>query len=431
MKKCYYIFLISILSIPSFGKTKKYLKSAQDLHIIKNDSLELLKKQFRNEMIHELDNIMSYWIKNAVDNENGGFIGKINGDDMLFPKADKGLVLNSRILWTFSAAYLQNPKQEYKTMATRAYDYLMKYFWDTKNGGAYWSVDYLGNPKERHKQIYGQGFLLYGLSEYYRAFKDPKALNVAKEIYFLLVKNAYDKTNGGYFEVTTEEWNLTEDKVITQGKADQKKSMNTHLHIIEPFTNLYRVWRDPGLKKQLDGLLHVFTKYIINPETGTQILFLTEDWKSRSEIISYGHDIEASWLLLETAEVLRENTWIERIKPYSIGLSNAALKGIDKDGGMFYEIEGNHIKKQKDWWPQAESMVGFYNSFEITKDSKYLEQSLKSWDFIKKNLISETGEWYWGIDENNEPLTKMDKIGMWKCPYHNARACLEMIRRLE
>ena len=431
MKKCYYIFLISILSIPSFGKTKKYLKSAQDLHIIKNDSLELLKKQFRNEMIHELDNIMSYWIKNAVDNENGGFIGKINGDDMLFPKADKGLVLTSRILWTFSAAYLQNPKQEYKTMATRAYDYLMKYFWDTKNGGAYWSVDYLGNPKERHKQIYGQGFLLYGLSEYYRAFKDPKALNVAKEIYFLLVKNAYDKTNGGYFEVTTEEWNLTEDKVITQGKADQKKSMNTHLHIIEPFTNLYRVWRDPGLKKQLDGLLHVFTKYIINPETGTQILFLTEDWKSRSEIISYGHDIEASWLLLETAEVLRENTWIERIKPYSIGLSNAALKGIDKDGGMFYEIEGNHIKKQKDWWPQAESMVGFYNSFEITKDSKYLEQSLKSWDFIKKNLISETGEWYWGIDENNEPLTKMDKIGMWKCPYHNARACLEMIRRLE
>lgn len=431
MKKCFYIFLISILSIPSFGKTKKYLKIVQDLHIIKNDSLELSKKQFRNEMIHELDNIMSYWIKNAVDNENGGFIGKINGDDMLFPKADKGLVLNSRILWTFSAAYLQNPKQEYKTMATRAYDYLMKYFWDTKNGGAYWSVDYLGNPKERHKQIYGQGFLLYGLSEYYRAFKDPKALNVAKEIYFLLVKNAYDKTNGGYFEVTTEEWNLTQDKVITQGKADQKKSMNTHLHIIEPFTNLYRVWKDPGLKKQLDGLLHVFTKYIINPETGAQILFLTEDWKSRSEIISYGHDIEASWLLLETAEVLRENTWIERIKPYSIGLSNAALKGIDKDGGMFYEIEENHIKKQKDWWPQAESMVGFYNSYEITKDSKYLKQSLKSWDFIKKNLVSKTGEWYWGIDENNEPLTKMDKIGMWKCPYHNARACLEMIRRLE
>ena len=431
MKKYAFIFFVLVLSKPSFGKTKKHYNNVPDLHIIKNDSLVLLKKQYRNEMISELDNILSYWIKNAVDNENGGFIGKINGDDKLFPKADKGLVLNSRILWTFSAAYLQNPKAEYKAMATRAYEYLMKHFWDTKNGGAYWSVDYLGNPKERYKQIYGQGFLLYGISEYYRAFKDPKALNVAKEIYFLLVKNAFDKTNGGYFEVTTEDWSITQDNIITQGKEDQKKSMNTHLHIIEPFTNLFRVWRDPGLKKQLEGLLEVFSNHIINPQTGTQILFLTEDWKSRSDIISYGHDIEASWLLLETAEVLRENKWIEKIKPISIRLSNAAINGIDKDGGMFYEIEGNHIKKQKDWWPQAEAMVGFYNSYEITKDSKYLNQSLKSWDFIKKNLISETGEWYWGVDENNKPLTKMDKIGMWKCPYHNARACLEMIRRLE
>jgi mannobiose 2-epimerase len=340
-------------------------------------------------------------------------------------------VLNSRILWTFSAAYIHNPKPEYKMMAQRAYAYLMKYFWDNKNGGGYWSVDYKGNPKEKHKQIYGQGFMLYGLSEYYRAFGDKAALNSAIELFKLIEKHGFDKINGGYFEVATESWKLTEDKVITQGKTDQKKSMNTHLHIIEPYTNLYRVWKDPFLKKQLYGLLNNFTEHIIDKKTQTQILFLTDDWQPRSEIISYGHDIEASWLLLETAEVLHDKQWIEKIKPYSIGLSKAAQKGIDTDGGMYYETEEGHTKTQKDWWPQAEAMVGFYNSFEISKDKTYFDQALKSWDFIKENLVSKTGEWYWGINADGQALSKMDKVGMWKCPYHNARACMEMIRRLK
>lgn len=394
------------------------------------DSLYFSKEQFRSEIKTELENILSYWINNSIDQENGGFIGKIDGKDVKYPKADKGLVLNSRILWTFSSAYIHNPKPEYKMMAQRAYSYLMKYFWDKKNGGGYWSVDYLGNPKEKHKQVYGQGFMLYGLSEYYRAFGDKAALNTATELFKLIEKHGYDKTNGGYFEVATENWQLTDDKVITQGKSDQKKSMNTHLHIIEPYTNLYRVWKDPFLKKQLYGLLNNFTEHIIDKKTQTQILFLTDDWKPRSEIISYGHDIEASWLLLETAEVLHDKPWIEKIKPYSIGLSDSALKGIDKDGGMFYETEHGHIKTQKDWWPQAEAMVGFYNSFQITKDQKYFDQAQKSWDFIKKNLVSKTGEWYWGVNANGQALTNMDKVGMWKCPYHNARACMEMIRRL-
>ncbi|CAN1544619.1 COG2942 N-acyl-D-glucosamine 2-epimerase [Spirosomataceae bacterium] len=395
------------------------------------DSLLLSKERFRTEMETELENILSYWIKNAVDQENGGFIGKIDGNDVKYPKADKGLVLNSRILWTFSAAYIHNPKPEYKMMAQRAYVYLMKYFWDNKNGGGYWSVDYKGNPKEKHKQIYGQGFMLYGLSEYYRAFGDKAALNSAIELFKLIEKHGFDKINGGYFEVATENWKLTEDKVITQGKTDQKKSMNTHLHIIEPYTNLYRVWKDPFLKKQLYGLLNNFTEHIIDKKTQTQILFLTDDWQPRSEIISYGHDIEASWLLLETAEVLHDKQWIEKIKPYSIGLSKAAQKGIDTDGGMYYETEEGHTKTQKDWWPQAEAMVGFYNSFEISKDKTYFDQALKSWDFIKKNLVSKTGEWYWGINADGQALFKMDKVGMWKCPYHNARACMEMIRRLK
>jgi mannobiose 2-epimerase len=207
--------------------------------------------------------------------------------------------------------------------------------------------------------------------------------------------------------------------------------MNTHLHIIEPYTNLYRVWKDPVLKRQLYGLLTNFTDHIIDKKTGTQILFLTDDWQPRSEIISFGHDVEASWLLFETAEILEDKQWIEKIKPFSINLGDAAQKGVDLDGGMYYEKEDGHIKSQKDWWPQAEAMVGFYNSYQITKDEKYFYQAQKSWDFIKNNLISKTGEWYSGVNENKQPLLKMDKVGMWKCPYHNARACMEMTKRLE
>ncbi|WP_255076890.1 AGE family epimerase/isomerase [Lacihabitans sp. CCS-44] len=427
------ITLISLLFVFSIfeSQAKTEFQKVPESDTLKTDSLENEKRKFRNEMSQELESILNYWIKNSIDKENGGFIGKVDGNDKVYPNADKGLVLNSRILWTFSAAYIHNPKPEYKMMADRSYTYLMKYFWDKKNGGGYWSVDYLGKPKEKHKQMYGQGFMLYGLSEYYRAFGNKSALNTAITLFKLIEKHGYDTKNGGYFEVATEDWKITEDKVITQGKSDQKKSMNTHLHIIEPYTNLYRVWKDPFLKKQLYGLLTNFTENIIDKNTKTQILFLTDDWQPRSEIISYGHDIEASWLLLETAEVLHDKTWIEKIKPFSIGLSDAAQKGIDNDGGMFYEIDGSHLKTQKDWWPQAEAMVGFYNSYQISSDLKYFNQSRKSWDFIKKNLLTATGEWYWGVDANGKPLTNMDKIGMWKCPYHNARACMEMIRRLE
>ncbi len=433
MKLISKLFLVGISLFIFQNKTAAFFPNESEFEAFstKIDSLENQKKVFRNEMQKELDNILNYWLKNAVDSKNGGFIGRVDGNDKVYANADKGLVLNSRILWTFSAAYIQNPQPAYKMMADRAYNYLMEHFWDKKNGGGYWSVDYLGKPKEKHKQMYGQGFMLYGLSEYYRAFGNKSALNSAIELFGLIEKNGYDKKNGGYFEVATENWEITEDKVITQGKADQKKSMNTHLHIIEPYTNLYRVWKDPFLKKQLYGLLNNFTEHIIDKKTQTQILFLTDDWQPRSEIISYGHDIEASWLLLETAEVLHDKQWIEKIKPYSIGLSKAAQKGIDTDGGMYYETEEGHTKTQKDWWPQAEAMVGFYNSFEISKDKTYFDQALKSWNFIKKNLVSKTGEWYWGINADGQALSKMDKVGMWKCPYHNARACMEMIRRLK
>lgn len=387
-------------------------------------------KVFKSEIEKELDNILNYWIEHAVDKEHGGFYGKITADDAIIKDAEKGLVLNSRILWTFSAAYIHNPKPVYKEMATRAYEYLLAHFWDQKNSGGYWSVDSLGNPKQTHKQIYGQGFMLYGFSEYYRAFNDKQALDKAIELFQILEQVAFDKKHGGYYEVTTADWKIIQDTVITQGKEDQKKSMNTHLHIIEPYTNLYRVWKNQHLAKQIRGLLRDFSDHIVDKQTHTQHLFFADDWTVKSDIVSFGHDIESSWLLVEAAEVLGDKRRIEPVKKLAVKIAQASTKGLDTDGGMFNEQDPHHLNKEKHWWVQAEAMVGFLNAYEITKQKAFLDHSLASWDFIKKSLVTSTGEWYWGLDGNNVPMKKQDKAGFWKCPYHNARACMEVIRRL-
>lgn len=393
--------------------------------------IEDIKLNFKKEIETELNHILDFWVNHAVDNDFGGFIGKMDAQDKIYPDADKGLVLNSRILWTFSAAYLQNPKPVYKQLAKRAFDYLLEYFWDPKNGGGFWSVDYKGNPKQTHKQIYGQGFMLYGFSEYYRVFRVSKALDKAIELFQMIEYVAFDKKYGGYFEVASADWKIMQDAgIITQGNAEQKKSMNTHLHIIEPYTNLYSVWKNHHLAKQIKGLLHDFSEHIIDKNSHTQNLFFTDNWQVKSDIVSYGHDIEASWLLTESAEGLHDKKLITKFNQIAVEITDASIKGLDSDGGMFNEKDSKHLNREKHWWPQAEAMVGFLNTYQITKDEKYLRLSLASWEFIKKNLITPSGEWYWGLGENNEPMKKQDKIGMWKCPYHNARACMEIIRRL-
>lgn len=393
--------------------------------------MEDIRLNFKKEIEVELNSLLDFWVKHAIDETNGGFIGKMDIDNTIHPEADKGLVLNSRILWTFSAAYSHHPKSIYQTLAKRAFDYLLDYFWDTQHGGGYWSVDYQGTPKLKHKQIYGQGFMLYGFTEYYRVFGDLKALNKAIELFQLIEQVAFDTIHGGYYEVAAADWEIIQDVgIITQGNVEQKKSMNTHLHIIEAYTNLYRVWKNEHLAEQIRNLLHNFTEHIIDKHTYTQHLFFADNWEVKSAIISFGHDIESSWLLCESAGVLEDKKHIDEINEVAVAMALSAIQGVDKDGGMFNEKEANHLNREKHWWTQAEAMVGFLNVYQLIKDEKFLHLSLSTWGFIKKNLITPTAEWYWGINEHNQPMKNQDKIGMWKCPYHNVRACLEMMKRL-
>jgi mannobiose 2-epimerase len=390
-----------------------------------------LLRNYRQEMEQELKNILAFWMEHTLDFTNGGFYGKIDNDNKIYPDAPKGSVLNSRILWTFSAAYNYTNKTVYLQTAERAFKYISNYFVDKKSGGVYWSVDKRGDPLDTKKQIYALAFAVYGLSEYYLASEDEKAKQLSIDLYKAIVSHSYDKINGGYIEALTRDWKEIGDLRLSAKDSNEKKSMNTHLHVLEGFANLYRIWPDPTLKQKIVELIHIFLDHIIDPVSNHLILFFDEKWNGKSAIISYGHDIEAAWLIQEAAELIHDDALLQKVKLRSVKVAEAAERGLDKDGGLWYEKEADHLVKEKHWWPQAEAVVGFYNAYQLTADSSFLGKSLNSWKFIQRYLLDKKdGEWYWGVKEDYSVMEGEDKAGLWKCPYHNGRACLEILKRV-
>ncbi|MCA1758238.1 MAG: AGE family epimerase/isomerase [Bacteroidales bacterium] len=387
------------------------------------------KKQFENELT---DNILNYWVKEVYDTKRRTFFGRITNDGKEFPEAVLSAVLTTRILWTFSAAYRFYPTVIYKKMADEAFRILMETFWDNENGGIYWSVFPNGKPEDTKKQFYAEAFFIYAMSEYWLAFKDEKAKQIAVSMFMLMEKYAFDPEFGGYIEANTADWKETTDQRLSPKDLNVKKSMNTHLHILEAYTNLYRVYKDDQLKDKLEHLIRVFLDKILDEKTGHLILFFDKDWTVRSEIDSYGHDIEATWLMHEAAEVLGNHDIIEEVEKVAVKMTDVTIKeGLAQHGGMLYEKAEGHLQEQFDWWPQAEAVVGFFNTYQITKDEKYLAYSKKSWEFIQDYIIDKkNGEWFWGVGADLKPL-RGDKVGPWKGPYHNGRMCMEMIRRID
>jgi mannobiose 2-epimerase len=390
------------------------------------------EREYRKELESELTNIIDYWSSYTVDTVHGGFLGKIANDNSFDEFADKGAVLNARILWSFSAAY--NLENSYDlALADRAYDYITSHFLDTDFGGVYWTVDYEGKPKDAKKQVYALAFTIYAFSEYFMARGDDVVKDHAIALYRDLVTYSYDPDQGGYFEAFNREWQELDDLRLSDKDANEKKTMNTHLHILEALTNLYRIWPDEELKERIIALIRNFTTYIVDAETGRMILFFDENWTRKSDVISYGHDIEASWLLQEAAEAVHEPELLTEIKSLAVKMAEAALAGIDTDGSLWYEQEPakEHIIKEKHWWVQAEAMVGFYNAWQVSADPKFLDASLNTWRFVQKHILDkQNGEWLWGITEEGKLMENEDKAGLWKCPYHNSRACIELIRRI-
>lgn len=387
---------------------------------------------YASELKAELSSILNFWQHNALDEEYGGFIGEINSDNEMVPQADKGAVLNARILWSFSAAYRLNASQQYLEMANRAYDYIVHYFIDHKHGGVFWMVDYKGKVTDGKKQIYALAFTIYALSEYFMATANETARMYAITLYHQLIKHSFDPLMGGYFEAFGPEWEPLSDLRLSTKDANEKKTMNTHLHVLEAFTNLYRIWPDGELEDKIIGLLDNFNKHIIDNKNGHMVLFFDEEWNRKSSDISYGHDIEASWLILEAAETIAAPYWIDLAKNMAVKMAMYCMEGLDTDGALWYEkhAEQNHVTKEKHWWVQAEGMIGFFNAWQLSGNAAYLSLSLEIWDYVKNNLLDkENGEWFWGRDEQGR-LMNEDKAGVWKCPYHNSRACIEIISRI-
>ena len=387
-----------------------------------------LKLQVKDELTQ---NILPFWLDKMTD-QRSGFYGQINGNNQLIESADKGGILNARILWTFSSAYLHLKNPHYLTAANRAQEYILSHFFDNEWGGTYWSVTADGNPAETKKQIYAQAFFIYALSEHYRATGDKTSLEKAIELFHLIEKYSFDAIQYGYFEAYSHDWKLLDDLRLSAKDANEKKTMNTHLHILEAYTNLYRVWKNEKLEAQLENLILIFTDKIVNPSTHHLGLFFDENWVSKSNTVSYGHDIEAAWLIEEAARVLGNSGLLMKVQQICTGVAEAACEGLQPDGSLIYEFDPdkNHTDYDRHWWVQAEAVVGFLNTYELTGDPVWFERAEKCWQYIDKNLVDkEKGEWFWSIRADGSVNRDDDKAGFWKCPYHNSRMCFEAMMR--
>ncbi len=381
-----------------------------------------------------LENILPFWREHTVDHERGGFIGEMSNDQLVRPEAGKGLILNARILWTFSAAAQFTKDPADRALADRAYNYLVEHFFDREFGGFFWELDSSGNVVDATKKIYGQAFCVYAFSEYYRVFGDPAALQHAVDVFRMTFYKGSDAKNGGFWEAFARDWQPIDDVRLSAKDMNERKSMNTNLHVLEGLTSLHGVWPDPEVKAPLMELVIDFFTHIIDQRTNHFHHFFDDEWTPRSDSNTFGHDIEGSWLLCEAAEAAGSDSTITAVREAAVRVARTVLdEGLDVDGGLFYEgRNGRIIDSNKEWWPQAEAVVGFLNAYQISKDEAFLEAAGRCWEFIERHIIDrDHGEWFWRVNRCGDPDPLEPKVSMWKCPYHNSRACLEIIRRAE
>jgi mannobiose 2-epimerase len=378
-------------------------------------------------------NILPFWMKYLPDRVNGGFYGAVSNNLEVNNDVPRSAILCTRILWTFSAAYRKYKAAEYLEMAQWAYDYLTKVFWDKEYEGVFWSVDRNGKPVLSRKHHYAQAFTIYALSEYYQATQSPESLSLAQQLFSLLESHGFDPLFGGYIEGSSREWEALEDMRLAEDEPACRKSMNTMLHMLEAYTNLLRIWDDPRLKSQHRSLLETFEKQVINHASGHLKLFFNDDWSSLPGIDSYGHDIEASWLMWEAAQMHDDPSLSSQIRESSLQLAEAVYEdGLDADGSVFNAGNAQGVTDDsKAWWPQTEGMVGFYNAFQLSGKEYFLEAALDCWRFIQAHMIDRVnGDWFKQTDRAGIPDPTHLKAGFWDCPYHHSRACLILIEEL-
>lgn len=394
-----------------------------------NEWAGVLSAAARREL---LEGILPFWRRHAPE-PSGGFIGEMTNDLRVNPDASKGLILNARILWTFSAAARETGVAEDGELAQRSMAYLRERFRDRENGGYFWELTSGGAPLDTKKKTYGQAFCIYALAEHYRAFGLEASRDEAIALFRILEDRVRDRVHDGYDEVRHADWSPCEDMRLSEKDMNAVKSMNNHLHVLEAYTNLLRIWREPELEQRLGALIDLFQERILDAGGTHFHHFFDADWRPLSHTHTFGHDIEGSWLLYEAAEVLGDTVRLESARRTALKMAEAVLaEGVDDDGGLLYEALGRSIvNADKEWWPQAEAVVGLLNAWQLSGEDRYREAAVRCWGFIQARLVDrEHGEWFWKVTRVGVPDRSLPKISIWKCPYHNGRCCLEILHRL-
>lgn len=388
-----------------------------------------LPQEFRAELIA----IADWWVRYSQDHEKGGFYGEISVENQPIKTANKGVILNARILWFFSEVALAVDNADYRQCAQRAYDYIVANFVDEKFGGVFWELDAAGEPVNTKKQIYAQAFTVYALCAYYQLTQNAQALQLAQSCFELIERYGIDHKREGYLEAFTRDWGLIEDLRLSEKDLNYPKSQNTHLHILEAYTRLYQIDASPGVEAALRYNIEMFDKYMIDRNTHHLRMFMDLDWKDFSPGYTYGHDIEASWLIAQALESLGDEEYTKSLTPTLINIAEVTLnEGIGQRGQVLdsYDFSTRSVNTDAVWWVQAEALVGFLYAYSVTGDARFFNAAKNAWQFIKTYQVDHKhGEWLWLSTLNS--ANDHYKVGFWKCPYHNGRAMLEATRYLQ
>lgn len=386
----------------------------------------MFKDEIKNELVNH---IVPFWDA-LCDRENGGFYGFVDSDLKLDNFAPKGVILHSRILWFYSNCYLVLGGQKYLDMAKHCYDFMVSNCVDHDNGGVYWLMNADGTVADDMKHTYCQAFFIYALSSYYGASKDEAALKLALEIFETVEEKCTDEV--AYLEAQSRTFTLIENDALSENGLMADKTMNTTLHLIEAYTELYRVSKSQKVADRLKFQLQLTLDKIYDSENGKLLVFFDRNMNVIGDIYSYGHDIEATWLLDRACDVLGDSALTERISSMNeVIVANIAKRALE-NGALNNEVEHGIVNKWRIWWVQAEGVVGFLNASVRYQNPSYREISETLWQYINNNIIDKRpgGEWYSQVDESGCNAAFKPTVDPWKCPYHNGRMCLEVITRL-
>lgn len=377
---------------------------------------------------HLQEDLIPFW-EGLKDETYGGYYGWLGYDLKLDKKSEKGCILNSRILWFFSHAYQLLGRENLKADAEHAYRFLKEHCLDGEYGGIYWSLAYDGQVKDDTKHTYNQAFAVYALSSYYEASKDPEALALARMLFRLIEEHCRDEY--GYLEAFDRKFRPAENEKLSENGVMAEKTMNTLLHLLEGYTELYRAARDPEVGQRIRYMLDLFAEKVYNRKLGRQEVFFDRTWHSLIDLYSYGHDIETAWLADRALETLGDPVYTEKIRPITKEITkNIYEHALDGDS-LPNEAENGAVDTTRVWWVQAEAVVGFLNGYEKDpRQTRYLEAAERIWHYIREYVIDKRigSEWFWAVGKDGAPLEK-PIVEPWKCPYHNGRMCMEVIRR--